>query len=181
MEEINTTRSTAAASYVAPKTRMESSDPLEALGPSLFLSIISYLPFPSILASDEVNRQWHQVIRSHSRTVWRAACHRTGVYEDRINGLESLEWATATTTQSETSEDRQERGVEGDTTNWKDLCRKYVEEDRNWRFGRPKERWITPEPRNVWRFKVDHEQGTVITTGTTGKSFVSVLVCPMTE
>lgn len=52
----------------------------------------------------------------------------------------------------------------GGSVDWRGVCKGHVEHDRNWRFGRTRERWITPEGNNTWRIKVDPEQGTVIST-----------------
>ena len=152
-------------------------DPLVILGPSIFLSIISHLPFSSILAADRVNRQWNQIVQSHSRSIWRGACHRTGVYQDRISKIEKSENA-ASLSIWETPPSEPTGTVEHSTHDeWKTLCREHVEEDRNWRFGRPKERWMEPGHHAVWRMKVDPEQDTLITTSRSGECLRCVMLC----
>lgn len=53
---------------------------------------------------------------------------------------------------------------------WKDVCKKHVELDRNWRFGRCRERYLTPPGNSVWRIKVDPESQTLFATDRTGRS-----------
>jgi hypothetical protein len=50
------------------------------------------------------------------------------------------------------------------TVNWRDVCKTHVEHEKNWRFGRAREKWITPEHNTVWRIKVDLEERTLIST-----------------
>ena len=138
-------------------------DPLNALGPSVFLNIISHMSFDSILAAETVCQGWNQTIKSHSRSIWRHACYRTGVYSDRIDKLETIEQPTTPKVEVDNSDLHLEQSMELGV-DFKETCRKHVEEQRNWRYGRPKERWLTPSPMEVWRMKVDEEQGTIITT-----------------
>lgn len=149
-------------------------DPLNALGPSVFLNIISHMPFNSILAAETVCQGWNQTIKSHARSIWRHACYRTSVYSDRIAKLETIENQTTPKIECDSPSLHLERSEMKLGVDWKETCRKHVEEQRNWRYGRPKERWLAPLPMEVWRIKVDEEQGTVITTNKTpGESSLS--------
>ena len=146
-------------------------DPLQALGVSLFLNITSYLPFPSLLAVEQVCKQWREVAKDRERTIWRAACHRTGVDKTQIDTLEMTERAMAQPVwYGEPGEEKEmppneAAGIAG----WKDICKKHVELDRNWRFGRCRERYLTPPGNSVWRIKVDPENQTLLATDRTGE------------
>jgi hypothetical protein len=149
-------------------------DPLQALGVSLFLNITSYLPFPTLLAVEQVCRQWREVAKDRERTIWRAACYRAGVEKTQMDTLEMTERAMAQPVwYGEPGEEKEmpsndAAGIAG----WKDICKKHVELDRNWRFGRCRERYLTPPGNSVWRIKVDPENQTLLATDRTGESFV---------
>ena len=149
-------------------------DPLQALGVSLFLNITSYLPFPSLLAVDQVCKQWRGVAKDRERTIWRAACHRTGVEKTQMDNLEMMEHATAQPVwYGEPGEEEEMPPNEpAGSVGWKDICKKHVELDRNWRFGRCRERYLTPPGNSVWRIKVDPENQTLVATDRTGRSSV---------
>jgi hypothetical protein len=154
-------------------------DPLQALGVSLFLNITSYLPFPSLLAVEQVCKQWREVARDRERTIWRAACHRTGVEKEQMDTLEMTERAMAQPVwygepgEEEEMPPNQAAGSVG----WKDTCKKHVELDRNWRFGRCRERYLTPPGNSVWRIKVDSENQTLLATDRTGESSIPSREC----
>jgi hypothetical protein len=147
-------------------------DPLQALGVSLFLNITSYLPFPSLLAVDQVCKQWRGVSKDREKTIWRAACHRTGVEKKYMDTLEVMERATAQPVwYGEPGEEEEMPPNEAaGSVGWKDVCKNHVELDRNWRFGRCRERYLTPPGNSVWRIKVDPENQTLFATDRTGKS-----------
>lgn len=146
-------------------------DPLEALGVSLFLNITSYLPFPSLLAVEQVSRQWRQTSKDRERSIWRAACHRTGVAKKHMSILEMTERAMAKPMwYGEPGEEEQlAPGEASGSVEWKGICRSHVQLDRNWRFGRCRERYLTPPGNSVWRIKVDSESQTLLATDRTGE------------
>ena len=43
------------------------------------------------------------------------------------------------------------------TVGWRNICKSHIALDRNWRFGRCRERYLTPPGNSVWRIKVDAE------------------------
>lgn len=51
---------------------------------------------------------------------------------------------------------------------WRDICKSYVALDRNWRFGRCRERYLTPPGNSVWRIKLDSENQTLLASDRTG-------------
>jgi hypothetical protein len=146
-------------------------DPLQALGASLFLSITSYLPFPSLLAVDQVCKQWRGLAKERERTIWRDACHRTGVEKEHIATLEMMDRALAKPAWY--GEPGEEEVLAPDEVSggigWKAVCKSHVQLDRNWRFGRCRERYLTPPGNSVWRIKVDPESQTLYATDRTGE------------
>lgn len=142
-----------------------SSDPFAALGPSLFLSILSYLPYPSLLQVPQVCRSWHALTRAHKTGIWRPACIRSGVEQADIDTASRRSPLDGTPTVSES--------VNADTrpseVDWKDALKGHVLLERNWRFGRCREKWVTGGGNAVWRFKIDEEQGTCLMTSRTGE------------
>ena len=145
------------------------SDPLQALGPSTFISILSYLPFSDILACDATSRRWRATIKAHEKGIWRETCHRTGVERSTMSMLIALEENTATTSGGwgEGDPEEPERFNPDESMNivgWRGFCEAHVKHDRNWRWGRCRERWVTPLSNSVWRIKVDHEEETIIST-----------------
>ena len=148
-------------------------DPLQALGVSLFLNITSYLPFPSLLAVDQVCKQWRGVAKDRERTIWRAACHRTGVDKEYMNQLETKERSMGQPVWygEAGEEEAMPPNQTAQSIGWKDICKEHVSLDRNWRFGRCRERYLTPPGNSVWRIKVDSESQTLVATDRTGGSF----------
>ena len=53
---------------------------------------------------------------------------------------------------------------------WRDVCKSHVALDRNWRFGRCRERYLTPPGNSVWRIKVDTANNTLMASDRTGES-----------
>lgn len=87
--------------------------------------------------------------------------------------MEQLEKAMSSTSWAGDPEEPEPIDPEepGGSVDWRGVCKGFVEHDRNWRFGRARERWITPEGCSTWRIKVDPEQGTLISTSRSdGKS-----------
>jgi hypothetical protein len=153
-------------------TRNESlpTDPLQALGASLFLNITSYLPFSSLLAVERVSKQWRDLSRERERTIWREACRSTGVDKELRAAFEMTERAPF---QPVWSDEPGENPIPSDEPSramgWKDICKSHVALDRNWRFGRCRERYLTPPGNSVWRIKVDPESQTLLATDRTGE------------
>lgn len=164
-----------------PDIKKESlpTDPLQALGASLFLNIASYLPFQTLLAVERVSKQWRGLCKDREKTIWRAACHRTGVEKGHMSTLQMMEQAMS---QPEWygepgEEEAMPPDEHGGSVGWKDVCKGHVALDRNWRFGRCRERYLTPPGNSVWRIKVDPEAQTLFATDRTGMSIWSGQKC----
>lgn len=142
-----------------------SSDPLEAFGPSLFLHVLSALEYPDLLTIPQISKSWHALCLSHRTGIWRPACARAGAETPA-----SLS-ATGSSALPDLHSDRRSQGQGLAAVDWKDRCRRHVLLDRNWRFGRCRDQWITGGGNAVWRFKIDEEQGTCLMTSRLGQSF----------
>jgi hypothetical protein len=135
-----------------------STDPLQALGPSLFLSILSFLPHTTLASVPSVCRAWHDHSLAHKSGIWCSACYRAGV-EDKI---------------IEERLKREESSARGDTpsaavpVDWKRVCRSFIQEDKNWRHGRCEENILCGDS-SAWRLKVDAEQGVCVVSDIAGK------------
>jgi len=70
-------------------------------------------------------------------------------------------------------EDEQVPDEPARTVGWKETCKSHVSLDRNWRFGRCRERYLTPPGNSVWRIKVDSENQTLLATDRTGERIIS--------
>lgn len=147
-------------------------DPLFALGTSLFLHVLSHLPFSDLLTIEEVSRSWEDVVKYREKTIWRSACHRTGVEKEHMAQLEMLERALAKPMQYGGWEEGEEEPMPPDeplgSVGWRNICKSFVALDRNWRFGRCRERYITPPGNSVWRIKVDAENQVLMASDRTG-------------
>lgn len=67
------------------------SDPLSALGPSIFLQVLSDAPFYTIQTAELVSHQWRSLIQFHEKSLWSSACHRIGVQEYWMITMEAQE------------------------------------------------------------------------------------------
>lgn len=154
-------------------------DPLCALGPSLFLLILSHVPFPTLLTAELVSRSWRSVIHTHEKGVWRSVCHRTGVERKHMRMMASFERAfsvpSTLTWYGEPGEEEPMPPNEGPagSIKWRDMCKYHVGLQRNWRFGRCREKWITPPGNTAWRIKVDSEQETMLLSSRIGTHVLS--------
>ncbi|ORY29786.1 hypothetical protein BCR39DRAFT_162382 [Naematelia encephala] len=144
-----------------------SSDPLIALGPSLFLQVLSSLPFPDLLSTERVSRPWRNVFQTHRMSIWRKACYRSGLETKYIKDMEVIERAAASAPHW-AGEPGEEEIISPDDipdpVNWKGVCKGYVELQRGWKWGRACERWIAPQGGASWRIKLDPEEGTLLST-----------------
>jgi hypothetical protein len=52
---------------------------------------------------------------------------------------------------------------------WRGVCKSHISLDRNWRYGRCRERYLTPPGNSVWRIKVDPEDDVLFATDRTGE------------
>lgn len=143
-------------------------DPLDRLGSSLFVSVVRHLPFEDLLGIEPVCKAWRRVLQGHARGIWLPACYDSGVESSVMDSLRASERAARKSSISDKTQVSDLGGSGHDATtatvDWRAICRTHVEHERNWRFGRTRERWITPEHNTVWRIKVDLEERTLIST-----------------
>ncbi|KAK8861662.1 hypothetical protein IAR55_002485 [Kwoniella newhampshirensis] len=157
-------------------------DPLHALGPSLFLSILSHLPLQPLINASLVHPTWHALISSHPTTLFRPLAHRLGIERHHLHSLEAAEQTTSFSISSAGSADPDEApGWEieepdldldvdleaeepGARVDWRGVVKAWIKLQRNWKWGRAKGSWLTPGRNTVWRMKVDEEEKTLLTT-----------------
>lgn len=160
---------------MAESSRTDNStfDPLGCLGPSLFLQILSNLPYTSIIKAESVSRSWRNLIQSRSKTVWRTACRLTDIEPKHLNQLLSLERTFSSAGASAWyGEPGEEEPLPPDeptgSIDWKAIIESNTLLSQNWKHGRCRERYACPPGNVVWRFKVDNEQDTMLCTDRTG-------------
>ncbi|KAL7424670.1 hypothetical protein Q5752_000354 [Cryptotrichosporon argae] len=117
-------------------------DPLAVLGPSLFLSTLSFLPLPSLSAAQRVCSQWKAVFDAHPKQIWRRVT-REVVDEELLRELD---------------------GKADGAVDWKAACKSHARLESNWENGRFKETWFSTHENDVWRFKLDRETGVMFST-----------------
>ncbi|OCF40071.1 hypothetical protein I317_06146 [Kwoniella heveanensis CBS 569] len=165
------------------------SDPLSALGASLFLQVLSDLPLQSLLTCTRVCRSWKSCIDFSTATLYRPLAHSLGVESKRLKALEEQERAFARPSSwnnisagsdpeepqlepgsEPESEPDEESGIGGSSgglegsVDWKGVVKAWVVLQGNWKQASAKGSWITPGRNTVWRLKVDKEEDTIITT-----------------
>ncbi|WRT65783.1 uncharacterized protein IL334_002732 [Kwoniella shivajii] len=143
-----------------------SSDPLIALGPSLFLQILSNLPLSSLQTCNSVRKSWQYLIASSRGTLYRPIAHQIGIEIPHVKNLEALEKATAQSSlwmDPEEPPETEEPSSSGASVDWKGVIKSHVDLQNNWKFAKAKNQWIYPGRNTVWRIKVDKEEKTIIT------------------
>ncbi|OCF75085.1 hypothetical protein I204_03934 [Kwoniella mangroviensis CBS 8886] len=159
-----------------------SSDPSQALGPSLFLQVLSHLPLGSLTSCLRVSKSWAVLISSSPTTLYKPLAAQVGIEPPILDGLytkdkataQSSTWSNPDSTRSDSA--GHERGV-----NWKIVIKDYVDLQGNWKKGRARSKWICPGRNTVWRIKIDHEEGTIITTSRIDGILVSDLQTSASE
>ncbi|WVW80243.1 hypothetical protein I302_102221 [Kwoniella bestiolae CBS 10118] len=141
-------------------------DPLQALGPSLFLQILSHLPLDPLTSCLRVSKSWHSLIISSPTTLYKPLARTVGIEPPILDDLDIKDKATAqsSTWSDPTTSSVDPRGEGDDEVNWKGVVKDYLELQSNWKNGRARSKWVHPGRNTVWRIKVDHEEGTIITT-----------------
>ena len=150
----------------APPDR--STDPARRLGTSLFLSILAHCDFPTILTVELVSRRWRSVVTGHEKSIWKRACHDVGVEYKHMTTLEAFESAASVWHGDPEEPEPMPPDEPGGSVQWRGVCKSQVQLDRNWKWGRCRESWITPLQNAVWRFKLDPEQQTALASSRTG-------------
>jgi hypothetical protein len=62
-------------------------DPLAILGSSLFLDVLSYLPYATVGIISSVSRSWREFESSGSSAIWRPVCKRVNADPRRLQEL----------------------------------------------------------------------------------------------
>ncbi|WWD05623.1 hypothetical protein V865_003704 [Kwoniella europaea PYCC6329] len=141
------------------------SDPIQALGPSLFLQVLSHLPLGSLTSCLKVNKSWNDLVTSSPTTLYRPLAAQVGIEPPLLDELYTKDKATAqSSTWSNPNYTSSDSGGHEGGVNWKNVIKDYVDLQSNWKKGRARSKWICPGRNTVWRIKVDHEEGTIITT-----------------
>ncbi|WWD16419.1 hypothetical protein CI109_100845 [Kwoniella shandongensis] len=145
-------------------------DPLQALGPSLFLHILSHLPLLPLVNASLVHPTWHEIITSHTSTLFRPLAHSLGIEKHHLKALEAFERTTPFSFTSSWGGDPDEGPELEDPSepiarvDWRGIVKAWTELQHNRKWGRAKEGWLTPGRNTVWRMKVDKEEKTLLTT-----------------
>ncbi|WWC88082.1 uncharacterized protein L201_002986 [Kwoniella dendrophila CBS 6074] len=144
-------------------------DPLDVLGPSLFLQTLSNLSLDSLTTCLSVCESWNYIISESITTLYKPIAYEIGVEPDQLKMLEMIEKATAS--QSLWSSDPDEPFDEpipedepSGSVNWKGIVKSYLTLQNNWKSAKAKSHWIYPGRNTIWRLKIDKEEGTIITT-----------------
>lgn len=64
----------------------------------------------------------------------------------------------------EPGEEEDDGGSSGGSVDWRGVLKAYIALQKNWKYGRCGERWITPPGGCVWRVKIDEEEKTLLST-----------------
>ncbi|KAF8518609.1 hypothetical protein JB92DRAFT_2712245 [Gautieria morchelliformis] len=133
---------------------------LGVLPPEVILTILSFIPLRQLYRFLLVSKSWNTFILLNESSIYRAAAvlhgfipantklHDADVSDVRITHVDS----------------------------WKDLCIKFYRMERRWEgHGRARFSVVAAPGEAVWRFKVDGEQRTVITTHFNGGLQVSAI------
>ncbi|ORX34848.1 hypothetical protein BD324DRAFT_635358 [Kockovaella imperatae] len=146
----------------------DTSDPLQRLGASLFLTIIANADFGAILNAERVCRSWRALIVKHTKSIWTRECRSVGVEAKHMAFLEAFESRPVLSWSGDPDEMEHQDPNEESRVDWRGICKSRVELDRNWRWGRCRDGWIAPADNAVWRFQIDPEQQTTIVSSRMG-------------
>lgn len=127
-------------------------DPLEALGDSVFLTVLASLPYYTLATTiPRVRKSWAGHYRSHQATIWRQACDELGI-----------------DTRSIIDEHAAKEDPDKGEIDWLETAKGPggILLDQNWWIGRCKERLIgrVESGHPVWKFRMNEEEGTCLTT-----------------
>ncbi|GJJ13222.1 hypothetical protein Clacol_007473 [Clathrus columnatus] len=121
----------------------------DVLPPELVLSILSYLPIRQLQRLCQVSKFWNLFLTTNEEKIYHAAAILHGFVPPQTKSLDSI---------------RMPKWLE-DVHSWKAFCHKYFKTDRRWEGQEPSySSHVGAAGKAVWRFKVDEEQQTVIST-----------------
>jgi hypothetical protein len=154
-------------------------DPLSAIGPSLFLVVLSYLPFPSILAVEQVSAAWKGCCHTYSRLIWHRLFELRGFKLQKSRSLNAVQGGAGAMTGSTggnhpcpSSGQGIQYPIDHDfepPMDWKRIFKAHVELERNWKQGRCRAKGVTVPGDAVWKFQVDEEEGILISSSRMGE------------
>lgn len=148
------------------------SDPLGRLGDSLTLQILGYLPLPELLRVSSLSKAYSGLYTAHSAGIFRTACRRFDIDTETVNELHKREQAPSSRCRGQAGQlnDAADGASEAvsQRVDWREELRKHIIRDANWKHGRCREWWINSSRKDVWRFCLDPEEGTCITTTRSG-------------
>ena len=150
-------------------------DPCDALSSSVFREVLGYLSYTEILQAEQVCKRWCNVIRSHEKSIWRAAYEGLGISRRLIYHLQiespsippELKGDIARSGRRESSHNHPMLTMD-DRMDYRATLRNRHKVRTNWKEGHVRERWITTPRNAIWRFKVDPEESVIITTSQEG-------------
>jgi len=65
-------------------------DPLEVLGPELFVEVLSFLSSRDLLVAERVSRSWNDCSQAYSCGLWRRICLAEGIEPADIKACDAL-------------------------------------------------------------------------------------------
>lgn len=154
-------------------------DPLQHVGESLTLNILGFLSLSDLMKVPRLSKAYAELFTAHASGIFRPACRRSDVDEEHLIRLVQQEEQNARLGDAD-AEDAisveslldpwgPSRPSSVGKVDWKEALRQDVIWRRNWKHGRCVDKWITPHRDDVWRFKLDADDGCCITTSRDGK------------
>ncbi|KAF8261626.1 hypothetical protein EI94DRAFT_1745545 [Lactarius quietus] len=129
---------------------------LHLLPTEVTLSVLSYLPLPSLLPLAALSRQWHDFFTTNQSEIF----HHAAIFHEYIKPQTMLLEKALSMNAG--------RSWAG-SISWKDFCHRSFQLCKNWDGkGRAVMRLLTPPYFNVYHIKVDEKAGICITTAVWG-------------
>lgn len=134
-----------------------SSDPLEALGESLFRSILQQLAYRPLAVVPSVSSSWHKHSVANEASVWRGATldadldpdhlamirHFEGFSATQVADVQALPWTKADKAASAQMMEVDQQGkLVAMNMSWKRHCEWHIVSNRNWQTGRCSNKWL---------------------------------------
>nr|ODN85592.1 hypothetical protein L203_04842 [Cryptococcus depauperatus CBS 7841] len=141
-------------------TDYHTTDPLQALGPSVLLQVFHNLPLQDLCRCSLVSPAWKLLIDWYSTSIFRGLAERIGISEKRLKGLKSIEAGSLISACFDLchADPRILSRDSGFRIDWRGVCEDTIVTRKNWRSGRARNGWLTPDRNTIWRIKVDPEE-----------------------
>ncbi|WVO14733.1 hypothetical protein L204_102371 [Cryptococcus depauperatus] len=141
-------------------TDYHTTDPLQALGPSVLLQVFHNLPLQDLCHCSLVSPAWKLLIDQYSTSIFRGLAERIGISEKRLKGLKSIETGSLISACFDLchADPRILSRDGGFRIDWRGVCEDTIVTRKNWRSGRARNGWLTPDRNTIWRIKVDPEE-----------------------